>query len=220
MDMKFSFKCIERYQWKIHLLNTDKICLLLLWLILPNILPFIISLFSQPIYLTRYTIVTSSAFYLLVASGVKNMNTNRIKLVITSIIIILSIQIMKYYTETKKEPWREVAKYVDTHTEEEDILLLNANHCREPFYYYSRNTILVTKVFPNEGHDVYENINELWKTIESYNRVWLMLCVPQSDDKKELIKNTLIKYYKLLYEKGYNNMDLYLFEKNVAVDPM
>ena len=51
------------------------------------------------------------------------------------------------------------------------------------------------------------------ETIENYNRVWLMLCVPQSDDKKELIKNALIKYYKLLYEKGYNNMDLYLFEK-------
>ena len=60
IDRKNILRSIESYKWKINLIDTDKIILLMVWLLTPIILPFIISLFITPIYLARYTIVASS----------------------------------------------------------------------------------------------------------------------------------------------------------------
>ncbi len=81
------FKDLESYRWKICLSNTDKFFFLLLWLITPIILPLIVSRSSQPIYVTKYTIVASSAFFLLVAAGMTNLHNKTMKSTAISIVI-------------------------------------------------------------------------------------------------------------------------------------
>lgn len=184
MDRRCFFKSLESYHWKIRLLNTDKVNFLLLWLITPIILPFIISLFSQPIYFTKYTIVASSAFYVLIARGISNMHSKYVKSITISIVITLSlISIGGYYTKINKEQWREVANYIDTYAHNEDMVLFNAFYCMQPFNYYSRNDLIVKKRFPEKGKNVdEENINKLWETVKHYDRVWVILS--HSGDKK------------------------------------
>jgi mannosyltransferase len=213
MNRRYFFKSLESYHWKIRLLSTDKVNFLLLWLITPIILPFIISLLSQPIYSTRYTIVASSAFFLLIARGISNMHSKYVKSITISIVItLLLISIGGYYNKINKEQWREVTNYIDTYAHNEDMLLFNASYCMQPFNYYSRSGLLVKKGFPEEDGNVDEkNINELLETVEHYDRVWVILA--HSGDKKELITKTLIKSFNLSYYKEYEGIKLYLFER-------
>ena len=146
------FQSIEFFQWKIRLLNTDKIFLLLVWLLTPIILPFIIYRLSTPIYFTKYTIVASLAFYLLVSKGISNIHYKYLKIIIVSVIIVFSmIYIWKYYTKINKEQWRDVAYYINTDANDGDLILFNAGYTQLPFNYYSKRTDLIKKPFPKIG---------------------------------------------------------------------
>jgi mannosyltransferase len=64
---------------------------LVVWLLTINLLPFVLSYFSSPIYLDRYTIAASAALYLLVAKGISNINHKYTKLAVIGIIVVLSV---------------------------------------------------------------------------------------------------------------------------------
>ena len=216
MDGKYFFKSLESYQWRIRLLDTDKVYFLLTWLITPIVLPFIISLFSQPIYYTRYTIVASMAFYLLAARGIANIHNKYFKSSTIIIFIVLSlIPIWRYHNNINKEEWREVAKYVDAYGRGGDLLLFNASYCMLPFNYYSGSDLLVKKGFPEKNKNVdEENINKLSEAVRGYDRVWVILS--HSGDKKELITKKLMKSFRLSHRKDYQDIKLYLFEKGAC----
>ncbi|MGO8944022.1 MAG: glycosyltransferase family 39 protein [Syntrophobacteraceae bacterium] len=228
---------LEGYQWKRGFLNRDKVCFLLVWLMTPIILPFIISLFSQPIYYTRYTIVASAAFFLLVARGISNLRNRYIKVFIVIIIIVFSLmQVPRYYTEDNKclaykEQWRDVAKFVDTHFRIGDLLIFRDWGCVLPFDYYSRNDLIIKKGIDSLGHkDFFEiirkeyeakgsksdifldegNVDTLCKCVGQYDRIWLVLS--HGAGRKEQIVETLTKCFDLSAQKEYKHIELYLFD--------
>lgn len=224
MNWKDLFNSIESYKLNIRFSSFDWIYLLLLWLLSPIFLPFIISRFSTPIYLDRYTIGASLAFYILVAAGIRNIGHKYVKLVIIGIITIFSLEAVRgHYTTIHKEQWRDIASYIDTNAKERDLLIFNAYWYQIPFDYYSKRTDLIKKPFPAKTRDVNEmNIKELGPTVEGNNRVWVILCY--SGDNTGLIKKTLIsESFNLSYRKEYaimnygsgtsRNIDVYLFEK-------
>jgi hypothetical protein len=151
MNRQLFFNSLESYQWKIRLLDADKIYFSLVWLMSPVILPFIISLFSQPIYITRCTIVASLAFILSVSRAINNVQIMGIRWTAIIIVILLSlVSIGRYYAETEKEQWRGVAEYIDAHANNGDIVLLSPSFCVQPLDYYDRNARLVKKGFPED----------------------------------------------------------------------
>ncbi len=140
------FESLEGYQWEIRLLNSSKVCFLLVWLIAPIIIPFVISLFLQPIYLIKYTIVALPAFFFLVAKGVSNVHNRYIKsLLVIGITTLSLIHVWQYCTNINKDQWRNVAQYVDTHFRSGDVLIFKESFCIIPFNYYSRNDSIIAK---------------------------------------------------------------------------
>lgn len=203
----------KRCRWNICALDIDKIYFLLIWLMTPIVSPFIISHLSQPIYQIRYTIVASSAFYLLIARGICNVRNQYIKsIAIVTVVILSLIPIREYYAEVDNEQWREVAEYIDTSAHNEDIVLFNASYSMVPFNYYSRSSRIVKKGFPEKDRKVDEtNINKLLETVEHHDRIWVVLA--HSGDRKELIEKTLLMVCDLSYYKEYKNIKLYLFDR-------
>lgn len=217
-DWRNVFKSLEGYCWKIRLLNTGEIYLLLVWLLTPIILPFIISKFSTPIYSTRYTIVASLAFYLLVAKGIRNIRNNHVTSIIISVIIAFSlVGVWEYYTKINKQQWRDVANYIDTNATNADLLLFNPGYYKDSvFDYYSKRADLIKKPFPKEGpHVNEENIKELDPAIKGYKRVWVILPRDPNGDKKGLITSTLNDSYDQLYHMSYKGINLFLFGKKM-----
>jgi uncharacterized membrane protein len=214
LNWKSFFGSLEGYQWTVRLLNTDQICFLLVWLMTPIILPFIISLFSQPIYLTKYTIVASVAFFLLVAKGLSNIHNRYIKSFIIIIISAFSLmQAPSYYTEINKEQWRDVAKYVDTNFHKGDLIIIEAPYCAIPFNYYSSSAIIRNE-YDSQASDKDVDVDSLGKSVAHYDRVWLVLShfeFVHGGSGREQIEETLTKMFDLSAQKEYYGIKLYLF---------
>lgn len=215
LKINIDFKYSKRNFMSIHLSNFYWNYLLLFWLLIPIILPFIISQFSTPIYTTRNTISASMAFYLLIAKGITNINNKFIKSFTIFLIIILPLgNLWGYYTEINKEQWREVADYIDLNSKPGDLILFNAGAVQENgFDYYSKRKDIIKKPFTEKTRDIDENnIKELWPIVEGYQRVWVILS--HSNDDKGLIKKTLNESYNMNENKEYKGIMIYLFIKN------
>jgi len=225
IDRRNISKSIKSYFRKIRLLNINEILLLLVWLLTPIILPFTISLFSTPIYTTKYTIVASPAFYLLIAKGINNISHKYLKSIIISVIIIISlVYIREYYINIDKEQWRDVASYIDDNAKNGDLLLFNAAG-QIVFDYYSKRTSLI------KNHFSEKNIKGLETAVEGYKRVWVIWRVQSihrqvqqhpwlskwvlqySKDEKSLVTKKLIEAYNLPYQRKYVGIKMALFER-------
>jgi len=211
-----SLKFPGSHSGSISLSSTYRIYLLFVWLLTPIILPFVISKFQfLNIYITRYTIAASLAFYILVAKGIENINNKFIKSVIIILIIVFSLgNIKAYYTEfIKGQEWREATNYIDIKAKKEDILLFHPDYCQKyGFDYYSKRTDLNKKEFPKLDK-VYIDMEQIGSTREDYNRVWIILYL--SKECAEPIKKMLnSEFYSLSYYKRYTGaIEVYLFEK-------
>jgi mannosyltransferase len=78
------------FYWKEHLLGARGILLLLVLIVTSNVLPFIVSKISTPVYLFRTTISASVAFYLLVAKGIKDLGHKLLEILTVTVIVLLS----------------------------------------------------------------------------------------------------------------------------------
>lgn len=139
------FRSVERMQWKIRPANTESVCFLLLWLTIPIAIPFVISLVSRPIYLTRYAIAASVAFFLLAAAGLSRL---RGFFKWTAFVLIAALSLFKldgYYSDTGREQWKDVAQHIDAHSRRGDLLIFKSPAGILPYDFYSRSDVPARK---------------------------------------------------------------------------
>ena len=171
--------------------NLPGIYLCMVWLISPILIPFIISKFSQSIYITRVTIAASPALYLLTAKGIKSVRNKIVQIIIGSVIVfILLINLRNYYTEIKKERWREVVKYIESEAQSGDLLICNSGcYLGTTVNYYSTRSDILKQGSPTGDLVDDSNIQKLTQIAQKQPRVWLILC--QSGDHRGLMKKKL-----------------------------
>ncbi len=215
-DWKVLFRSIKGFRLDFGSSSVAGVYLILLWILTPIILPFIISRVSTPVYITRYTIGASVAFYLLAAKGVRDINHENFKSAVIALIIVLSsLNIWGYYHSVNKEQWRDIANYLDSSAGVEDLVLFNAGYNQRPFDYYSRRADLVKKPFPEDASHVdEENIKELRLMVEGHDKVWLI----QGYDKDDsgLIMKMLGESHNLAYHKEYLS-ESYATGKSISI---
>ena len=84
-------------------------------MLVPILVPFLISLVSSPILVFRYTIGASLAFYLLASNGIGNLNNRWLILAAAGLIVLFSyFNISAYYKTVGKHQWREVMSYIES----------------------------------------------------------------------------------------------------------
>ena len=184
-----------------YLLNINALYLLLLWLFVPILIPFLISLFSTPILHTRYIIGSSLALNLLVAKGIYNLNTKRLRLIIPLAILVLSIWPLRmYYVDAHKHQWRETVAYLEENAKDNDtVFVYPAYDVRTPAYYKEREDLRFVPLTS-------ESASEL------PDRFWVVIGLFAKTDGRAIIRETL-GGYDLKPVKSFNRLDLYLYEK-------
>ncbi|MCM8782615.1 MAG: glycosyltransferase family 39 protein [Candidatus Omnitrophica bacterium] len=222
---------IKRSSFNLRLPAARNNYLLWLWLLIPIFVPYLTSQFSASLYVTKYAISASLAFYLLIALGIDKIKDKYVKFVTIGLILILSMPLIKkYYVETNKLPWEEIARYVEKNAKRGDLIIFNDRVCSgEAFgYYFTRldvkEKVLMTKESGAHLTDINkgENVEALWSAVQGYDRVWIMLI--HNLDIRRLIKKRFIDSYKFLYHKIYtsrsyitgridNFVELFLLEK-------
>ena len=187
---------------------------LLLWLVCPVLLPFLVSEFTSPIFLPKYTIPASAAFIVLVARGFLSFRFHQLRMALALLFICLSLIDLKgYYAAVKKDTWREAVARFEPLAKTNDLLLFNQQSGQTPFDYYLKRRDLVEKPFPDFSSELRaDNIAELLKpATEGHDRVWLVISHPGV--LTPLIIEKLGDEYTMRAHVDVPGVEMYLFEK-------
>jgi mannosyltransferase len=234
MDWKAPLKALQSYAWKVRIANVEPVYFLAVWLFAINIIPFIISRFSAPIYsysLERYAIAGAVALYLLVAKGINNINHRYTKVAVIGIIIVLSAaNLQPYYTSITKPQAREATSFIDANLKSGDMVLVSPEWEHFTFDYYNNRTDIVVK--PIHSWNVVDKpinssatpsvnrpedkIKEIQSDVSGHDRVWLLYAYAGEDKlAKNFTLSVLNESYTNTYKMSYYIYEVYLFEKRI-----
>jgi mannosyltransferase len=210
--------------------------LLWVWLLTPVVLPFLISLFSRPIYHFRYTIGASLAFYLLVGTGIAGIRSKPLRILLICLVLLGSFaNVRGYYRTTHKAQWRDVARYLSQKAQPGDLIVImprggrqgghrrgengqrEASENRAPllsevaFDYYFKRTDVSTKIFRigTKKRSSGRDIGELYPMVRDFSRVWVI--VRRGVDPEGRIPETLGQHYALADSQKYAGVEVSLF---------
>ncbi|HEY0377776.1 MAG TPA: glycosyltransferase family 39 protein [Pyrinomonadaceae bacterium] len=191
-----------------------KICLLLLWLSCSIVLPFLVSQFTSPIFLPKYTVAALPAFLILAARGLSRLRFHQLRALAVLLVVFFSYGVLKnYYAALKKDPWREAVASFGQLAKPNDLVLFNQASGQYPFDYYSKTRGLDEKPFPDFQSELTpENLPALLKeAVKDRARVWLVVSHP--GELTPLVPRQLTEWYGAATEITYPGVEMYLFEK-------
>lgn len=191
-----------------------KLYLLVLWLLCPILLPYIVSQFSSPIFLPKYTIAALPAFAILAARGLMSLRFHQLRIIVAVLLVCFSVVVLKnYYGAAKKDLWRVGVAYFRSLAEPRDLVLFNDQSGEVPFEYYYRETDVTKKPFPDYDTKLDENnlAEQLLKSTQGRERVWLVLS--HANNLTHLIPQQLAHWYDQRAYINYPGVEMYLFEK-------
>jgi hypothetical protein len=187
---------------------------LLLWLACPIILPFLVSKFSSPIFLPKYTLPALPAFIILAARGLATLRFHQLRMLMVSLIICFSLITLRGYHGTiKKDQWRDAVAHLEQRAEASDLILLNPPSSISAFNYYSKRADLIKIPFPDYKWDFKaETVAQYLKpVVEGRERVWLILS--QQNYLSPLIAKQLGEWYDTKAHGIFSGLETFLFEK-------
>jgi uncharacterized membrane protein len=222
-DWKGPLKTVEAYSLNVRFINVASVLLLVVWLFTLNVIPYVVSQVTQPIYYTRYAIAGSVAFYLLVAGGIRNVNGKFVRFGVIAVIIMLSAaNLPSYYMSNAKGQAREATSLIDTNAQSGDVVLVFPDTMHLIFDYYNNRTdIAVKQISPFLASSDNENKTRemIYSNVTRHNRVFLFASggIESQKAQRNFILSVLNESYAKTYVKSYYaqpyNYDVYLYEK-------
>lgn len=187
----------------------SSIALVLSWLLTPVLMPFLISLWTAPIYLTRGTMSAALAFQVMIARGIAILSRGRaLSIGIIGMVLVVSlVNVIQYYKKVQKEQWREVAAYVDRHAASQTLLLFTPNFCQSPFDHYSfrkdltKHSLGDTKTHRDTGGETF-----MAPRLASHAHVWVITCDERHTSREET--RTFLSGYLVELEQHYKGIML------------
>jgi mannosyltransferase len=169
----------------------ELITILVLWLFVPLLIPFIESQFMTPIYLTRYAIGAAPALIFLTAMGLARITWNWIVYPVLILIVILSaVDLHQYYHEDVKEQWREAVQLLESNAEPTDVIGVYEGYCLSPFDYYYKENLPQTGIHTlEEAQKFVQTANET--VSKTPGKVWLIL----SNNRNQTITQYLVEAF-------------------------
>jgi uncharacterized membrane protein len=220
---KAPLKALQSYSFDFRSDNVRNVCFLAVWLLALNVLPFVVSKFTDyQIYISKYAIPASVALYLLVAAGIRNINSFA-KVCALGVIVLLSLASMQAYYNTPTNPQsREVMQYISDNAKSGDLVLVYPAEYGVVFSDYYNGKNLTFEPFPS--HSIYvepwvkdpgANVNELRSDVEGHSRVWL-IDFPQHNRQLDSVRSLMLKALNESYETtsdtSFFRYTVYLFE--------
>jgi mannosyltransferase len=186
--------------------------LLLAWLLVPIIVPYVVSHLYRPMLVDRYTTAAAPASYLLVTQGVEGLNGFAFRdrryvqaLVVVLVAALSLVSITGYFGGVTKQPWREVAGYVDENGRARDLVLLYGGSL--PFDHYSQRPDLDGEAFSVDANA------GMRKTVSSAvagrDGVWLVVFWETGPARRVLPEELTRLYGEATYREVYAVTDTY-----------
>ena len=201
--LKMIFRTRENDNLELGISSGYKVYLLVLWFAFPILLPMIISIVSTPMFVSRYAISATLAFYLLASKGIDSLKNRWAILIIGVIILILSVvNLQGYYENVYKHQWREVMSEIENSAGSGDVIVIYPQHEQlSARYYKTRDDI---KIMPMK--DKFPTVKNL-----GGRRVWVVMHAHPLNRKR--VRKGLSSTYNFELERHFIRLDLFKFRQ-------
>jgi hypothetical protein len=217
-----------------HAGGPEKLYLLLLWLLVPLVLPIAISIFFRPMFVERYAIVATPALYLLAAKGVEvassavsrlfsgsirnALKVGTIGLAAAGLVALSSERLGDYSNISYKPQWREAVQYVNIHAQPHDLILFAPRWEKVVLDYYLERSDVETELVPTNTDMLTQQVPSILANIKEHDRVWAMQDGTVEAHDQLVLDEFFAKPHTLTYHERYNGLDLSLYEKSLMQD--
>lgn len=184
---------------------------ILLWFFTPFIMVFLLS-FKINWLMDRHLVTALPPFILILSLGlesIKNKGIKYLSLGLVSLLCIVSLGNYYFNGDYRKEPWREVAAFVDKHFQEGDIVFIHAPHIKPCFEYYSKGKYKIEGL----SQDISKSQKALIDNdyMKNKKRIWLILS--HNSRTKDFYPKFFGRYFETIEHKKYPKIELYLYSK-------
>lgn len=137
--------------------------LVFLWLVVPILVPFVISITVRPIFQLRYIIVAAPAFLIVLARGIRSLSSHPVRYGLVVVLLVgMLVPLPGYYAEPHKDQWDDAAAYVSDNAEPGDVVLVVPGWTwtgpSDGFRrYFDRQDVGVYPLYPFSSDDEYRD---------------------------------------------------------------
>jgi mannosyltransferase len=221
---------ISSLKGAIGIKNVREVSLLLLWLFIPLVVPFAISLVSPSIFSARYACAAAVAWFVLVAAGVQRIRQHAMKIGVICVVVVLSLaSVHALVVSPDPVPYKMIAQDLDTTARSGDLVLVFPQD-ELTFgiaHYNTRTDITMSGVQaggvsqddiqkPTLGGVSQDDIQKLILDVNGHDRLWFIQCnsvYTQQIKNFTLVKETLLTRYNVSYYKSYGVYEVYLLTR-------
>lgn len=150
------------------------------WFVFPLALPFVLSYLVAPMYVDRYVLAASPAFYLILAYGLYRLRNVLPEVTVLGAMLIVMVPglVNNYYNADVNEQWRDITGVVMANEQSNDVVVFASNdpnriiQVDDSFNYYYAGD-LPQCLFREDMKDDVANVTALEDCIAGYDRVWV-----------------------------------------------
>lgn len=205
-------------------LERGKLLLLALWLLVPLLVPFVVSKLTVPIFFDRDAIAAAPALYLLAARGVDSLGGLRnlsgqtaVKISVLVAIAIFSLPVLfSYFALPNNDQWRPAVQFVEKTANSGDVVVISPGPgLANAFNYYSVRQDLEKIPFPPGSPEINrEDVESLQPALEGKERVWFIYS--KNTANPQLLEKRLEESYGPKTQRRYHGVQLKLYEKSAS----
>lgn len=197
----------------------SNLALVWIWLIIPLVATIALCYSVTNMWMVRYLIFISPAFYILVAKGILSL---RNKWLMAGLVLALLVptlgRLWLYYARPVRPEWRPAVAYVQQHERSGDVIgLYSAGNQLMFSFYYKGNCAwspMGEDLTPEEEFTPWDDarVHMLFAEFPlKGKRCWLMLSKHMFRGGAKIIEY-VHKNYRVLDHQIYNELDVYLFD--------
>lgn len=179
----FGDKAVDKGIFEVQFWADYRLALVLLWLVLPILIPYILSRNSTPIYYVKYTIPALPALLLLAAKGLDafEMRSAWMRGIVVGIIAALCLVAWRDnrndWNTLEKEVWKEATQYINRTATSGDAIFVHDWYCKYNCDYYNQRPEQTFQALPPERFAVTPTTIERFyaPNAQGRDRLWLVL---------------------------------------------
>ena len=161
----------------------NAVYLVVLWFVVPILVPIALSHVVTPIFVDRYSIGASLAFFLLIAVGIRTLSRPSLRYVVAGVLLVgLVAPLPTYYQDDQKEQWREAAADVESTVDGDDVVLVSRPFTERTFgFYFDRSDVPTVRIPPDASSD------EIRSSVDGHDDVWIVLSYTSSSTNQRIV---------------------------------
>jgi len=192
---------------------------LLIWLLLPILLVYLISL-RAAVFEPRYLIYITPAFYLLTGLGAVALSRQSWVAAGLALATVLAFSLLGVWVQAKvpiKSDFRAAAGYITIHRHNNIPIMFQMPYVRHTFdYYFDSEYVALEGPWTNGGEGEADVEARMGRLLEAYPEVWLVASESQLWDSRDLTRTWLDQHAQLLESASFTLVDVYHYKLGIG----